>query len=220
MREFDSPGLRELHRILRVSTGPPQLQELDDGIIQQMLELNAFLRRELTPQGSSGIFTASILNTHTGSDTETTLVNPYTPGTTFVKPEWGDPVAAGLDVWLLAAHAEAVTGLGDFGGGGLALVSDSNAMGWRNEANAIAVNSQIMTYDQELAQGAQTFLMSNANDIIMLDERGNGGIRIPREADTRIEFQTIKTGAGAATYKLFMILGLFPAGMGQDGRAR
>jgi len=216
MREFDSPSLRNLHRILKISTGPPQLVDIQDDVLQQMIGVNPFMRRELTPQGSSGIFTASILNTHTGSDTITTDVNPYTPGTTFVDPTYGDPVDPDLDVWLIMAHAQVITGDGDFGDGFLSIIMDATAMGWRNEASAIAVNQIIQAYDSERPVGSINFLYSSGTDVLFLSTDGGTPIRISREGDARIRFQTIKAGVGAATYKLFLTLGLFPVGMGQD----
>ncbi len=212
MKEFDSAGLRELHRVLQMSKGPPQFVDYQDELVQQSVGLNPFLRRALSPGIGGGIFTATILNTHVGSDTITTTVDPNAPGTTFVGDAYPDPVPETLDCWLLAAHAEAVTGTGDFGGGFLAMLTDALGMGWRNEANAIAVISLVEIYTLELVVGNRTMLTGGgSDDFTQLDVHR----RITRNTDVR--FETVKTGAGAATYKAHLWFGLFPAGMGQDG---
>lgn len=212
MKEFDSPGLRELHRVLEMSKGPPQFVDYQDELVQQAVGLNPFLRRALAPGIGGGIFTASMLNTHVGSDTIVTDVNPHTPGTTFVGDEYPDPVPDNLDVWLLAAHSINVTAPGDFGGGSLSLLTDALGMGWRNEANAIAVNSLVEIYTQELAVGNAVMLTGGgSDDFTQLD------IHRRITPNTLIRFETVKSGVGAGSYKCFLWLGLFPAGMGQDG---
>ncbi len=216
MREFDSAGLREMARVLQISTGPPQLVEIDDEVVQQVVELDPFLRRGLTPANSTGIFTATILNTHVGSDTITTEVNPYTPGTTFVGNGYPAVVGPELDVWLLPGfNAKAVTGLADFNGGDFGLIYDTNAMGWRNEANGIAVRVPLAVYDQEDLFGNPTYLTGGAASGQTVIWPGPP-IRLRRTGDPRFRFQTRKAGAGAGSYLLSMLIGLFPAGMGQD----
>ncbi len=219
MREFDSPALSGLRRILQTSTGPPQIVELQDEIIQQVVDLLPVVRRGLTPGRQGGLFTASILNTHVGSDTITGDVNPYAPSTTFVGngyPAVVDPQE--FDVWLLQAYATEVSGGGDFGGGVVGLLTDALGMGWRNEANAIAVRQDLMVFNQETDYGGVTHLTDSVSGTTFLNQQG-GMVRIGGPAaDTRIRFRTVKAGVGAATYKLFMTLGVFPRALGQDGK--
>ena len=210
MQEVDSAALERVAKILRLSTGGSQLTEFQDELLQQVIDIMPMARRALTP-GRLGIFTATILNTHVGSDTITVDVDPYEPGTTFVGNGYPAVVDENFDVWLLAAHALNVTAPGDFGGGFLSLLTTALGMGWRNEANAIAVNSLIEVYNQETTFGNVVMLTGGgSDDFTHLDI----GRRIPR--DTVIRFQTVKSGVGAGTYKAFLWLGIFPAGLGQD----
>ncbi len=215
MREFDSAGLRQMARILQISTGQPQLVELQDQVLEQAIDLNPFLRRALVPEGSDGIFHATMLNTHSGSDIIETQVNPYAPGTTFAHPDW-NPVDPRFDVWLLGAAGKNITGGGDFGGGQFNLISNALGMAWRNEANAAAMTQTVMTWDVERTEMNTTFLYSNQNDVLLLWEKGGSAMRINRDASTLFSFITEKAGPGSASFKLFLTLGLFPAGMGQD----
>lgn len=219
MQEVDSDALKFVSKILRLSGTGSQETNFQDEVLQQTLDVLALVRRAGTPVLSTGIFTATILNTHVGSDTINTDVNPYSPGTTFVGNGYPAEVPANLDVWLLHAHAQGITGTGDFGGGQLSTIMDALGMGWRNEANAIAMLQPIMSWDVERTEGSLVFLYSNQNDVLLFSGRRSGGIRIPRHADTRIRFTTVKNGAGAGTFKAFLTLGLFPAGLGQDGTA-
>lgn len=212
MREFDSPGLREMARVLQLSTGSPQEVDLQDSIVQQSIGLNPFLRRGLTPAGSLGLFTATILNEHLGTDTITNDVDPYTPATAFIGNGYPAVVPANLDVWLLAAHAQNVTAPGDFTGGLLGVLSATGAMGWRNEAASIAMVQMYQLFNVEITFGNVVALgINSVGDVIM-----KGPVRLRRGQDS-IRFSTVKTGAGAGSYKAFLTLGVFPAGMGQDG---
>lgn len=217
-REFDSRALAQMARVLQQSTGSPQLVELDDQNIQQSFDLNPFVRRGLVPVPSQGIFTAQILNTHIGTDVITTEVNPYSPGTTFVGNGYPAAVGPEFDIWITAAQAQNITGSGDFGGGELSIIYDVNGMGWRNEANGIAQREVITFYssEQDLPGLGVTVLRFVSTKPYIEDYALPR--RVGRNADGRIRFTTVKTGAGAATYKLFLTLGIFPAGLGQDAR--
>lgn len=215
MREFDSRGLADMARVLGISTGQPQLVEIQDQILEQAIGLNPFLRRALAPAGSGGLFTASILNTHVGSDTITTDVDPYEPGTTFVGGGYPAVVSSIFDVWLLGLHSENITGGGDFGGGFFGVITDALGMGWRNEANAVAVIQLAQVYSLEGAIGNRSLLSTTAG-LSLTSNQVPLPFRIRRGRGT-FRFETVKTGVGAATYKAFLTLGVFPAGMGQDG---
>lgn len=210
-REFDSPGLRELARVLQISSGSPQQVDIQDSIVQQTIDLDPFLRRGLTPAGSLGIFTATILNTHIGSDTITTDIDPYAPATTFVGNGYPPVIESELDVWLLAAHARNITGSGDFGGGFLGVRTDPNGMGWRNEATATVMDQLYATFNQEAGAGNANVLRMSTSGAVFI----RGPIRI-RRGLSQITFETVKSGVGAGSYKAFLTLGVFPAGMGQD----
>lgn len=216
MREFDSPGLRSLRTILQTSRGPPQFVDLQDEILQQGIDVFPVIRRDLTLAQSSGIFTASLLNTHVGSDTIVTDVNPYSPGTTFVAPEYPDPLPENVDVYLLDAQAETSTGSGDFGGGFFGLISNGTAMAWRNVANEISVINVLQYWNIEATRGNRVVLYDQEANVAIYNSRGAGAIRISRHADMRIRFETVKAGVGAASYLLSMLLGVFPKTLGQD----
>jgi len=216
VQEVDSQALQLVAKVLQLSTGGSELTEFQDELLQQALDVSAIVRRGLTVAGSEGIFTASILNTHVGSDTITNDVNPYTMvGATFVGNAWPNPVGPEFDVWVLQANGINVTAPGDFGGGFWGLISDPNAMAWRNEANALAQIEPHSLYLQEVTFGGSVHLSDNSG-VSLWSHFGQTRLRVPRGADTRIRFQTVKSGVGAASYKLKLTLGLFPTGMGQD----
>jgi len=219
MREFDSAGLRTLRHILQTSSGPPQNVDLQDELIQQSLNVVAPIRRDLSPGGLGGLFTAKMFNGHGGSDTVTVDVNPYTlaevTGVGFIGNGYPLPVEQlTFDVWLLAASAQTITGSGDFGGGFAGLISGSAAMGWRRgSASSVAIINPFALYDQEVTYG---------NRVQLSDGAAGGHTLLPRpfriggSADVRIRFETVKAGAGAASYELDLLLGVWPASLGQD----
>jgi len=218
VQEVDSGALALVSRILQLSTTGSQLTEFQDELVQQSLDVSAFVRRALTPIGSTGIYTATILNTHVGNDTITTDVNPRTPGTTFVGNGYPDPVPENLDVWILQAYAEAVSGTdANFTSGALTLITDLLGMGWRNEAGASAQNQLLQTWDVVKTRGSIALLFDDAYNAYTAAFFQTIPLRLRHTADPRIRFQTVH-GAGAATHKLLLTLGLFPAGLGQDVR--
>lgn len=216
MQEVDSAALQRVAKVLQLSTGGAEQTDFQDELLQQVLDVAPIIRRGLTVAGSSGIFTATILNTHIGTDIVTTDVNPYSPGTTFVGNAYPPIVDEDLDVWVLAAQAQNITGQGDFGGGFFGTISDATGMGWRNEANAIAMEQIRMVWNQEVQFGHLIYLSDNSG-VSLMSHFGAQPFRVSHGANTRLRFDTKKIGAGAATFKLFLTLGVFPAGMGQDG---
>ena len=215
MREFDSPGLRDLHRVIEVSTGPPQIVDLQDEIIQQVIEVSPFIRRRLTPADSVGLFTARVLNSNTGSDTITNDLNPYTTVPASFVGGGYPALVENLDVWLLQATMENRSGPTDFGGGFLGIITDATGMGLSNTGAAIAAINILRYLDSEVVFGNRTALADSSSGL----SSWTGAIRISRRADTRIRFETVKTGVGVATYNLDLLFGLFPAGLGQDAVA-
>ena len=216
MREFDSPGLRPLRETLQTSGGPPQFVDLQDELVQQTIDVMPTVRRGNAPGSLGGVFTASILNTHVGTDIITTDVNPRTPGTTFVGNGYPAAVPINLDVWLLDAFAITETGAGDFAGGALSLIYDATAMGWRNEASGIAVVQKLMTMDQEVSVNGVNHLRMTVSGAIFLNQMAGKSRIVGPASDVRLRWRSRKAGVGAATYKVFLTLGLFPTTTGQD----
>lgn len=216
MREFDSAGLRSLRTVLQTSEGPPQIVELQDEIVQQSIDVMPVIRRDLAAGNVDGIFTATILNTHVGSDTIVTDINPYGPLTTFVGNGYPAQIEGELDVWLLQAYAATLTGSGDFGGGVMALLYNALSMGWRNAANSATMRQDLLVFNQETDYAGITHLTDSVSGTTFLNQQG-GHTRIgPQQGNVRIRFRTVKSGVGAATYLLHLTLGLFPISLGQD----
>ncbi len=220
MQDVDSGALALVARTLQLSTAGSQLTEFQDELVQQMLDVHPFVRRALAPIGSQGIFTASILNTHVGDDTITTEVNPRSPGTLFVGNGYPDLVPPNLDVWILQAYGEAVTGTAaNFATGILTLITEDIGMGWRNEASDSALRQLLMCWDKILQRGDIELLFDDQYNAFTAEFYGTIPLRLRHTANTRIRFTTVH-GTGGATYKLLLTLGLFPAGMGQDVLSR
>lgn len=220
MQEVDSAALTRVSKVLQLSTTGAELTEFQDELLQQVLDVAPMVRRGLTLDISGGIYTATILNTHVGSDTITTDVNPYVPATTFVGNGFPAEVSDAFDVWLLGLHAQNITAPGDFGGGFFGIITGTLGMAWRNEAGSIAMVQVIDLWKQETS--------GTGNLVVLTAEfaapAATGFIKLPmrirRSADVRFRFETVKSGVGAGTYKVFLTLGLFPAGLGQDVVAR
>lgn len=221
MRDVDSQVLGSVARTLGLAGAGAPVTVFEDGILQQVLDVSALVRRGGTISSSTGIYSARLTNIHVGTDTIVTDLCPARPAlnsasVAFLSADWPTPVPRSLDVWLLSAFATTAAGSGDLEGGALQLLygADQMAMG----SSRIATNIFLQLYEVEVDIGTiVTFLSfdSAASPPSLLPIR----LRPPGvDGNPFIRFTTQKTGGGAATYQLDLLLGLFPAGLGQDVR--
>lgn len=228
MRLWDSDALRNLGKILGLRTKLPERIDFQDDLVQVTLDPLWEIRRALAlPRAGGGFFTARIENgPHAvGVDTIISTVDPYdlnnsgNTAVTYTDPEYPVPVPEELDVWLIACTASVKAGAGNFSSGSLHYLIDANSMGWRtDDTSAIATGDFLRLYANEVAGPVFTLLVGPDLTPDFLFQRP---YRLPRarvfDSSTvrGLRFTTENTG-GTPTYRLDMLFGLFPAGMGQD----
>jgi len=211
---IDSEALVYLKRILSMPGAGSSETVLDDGNVTQVLDILPIVRRSLTPIESGGIFVGMMENVHGGADDEASEIDPYAPGACAIGGYPPD-VREGLDVWLLRADVRRTALAGELTGGQLRFDTSIEAQGWAIDDAAACL----------LGQGDQSVLAQWGN----IDTTVNGGIHPAAEVGTgalyvkvgvrirrglRLRFDT--TSAGAATFRLVMLIGLFPEALGQD----
>lgn len=226
MRKLESGALSGLSKVLGIGGGLAGAETMfDDESLQQVLDVAPYLRRSLSNLGTQGIFLQMISNTHdaAGASTVTGTITPYkNPGGVAAGP-WPKEVPETQDVWLLGVRAETLSGPANFTAGRLtlqfpagsgynvALVPASTGV-TGSAAVATAGGLTIRGYTQEVALGAL------GTELAGPDGENIGQLvipfRIPRNA--QLIWSTVTTALGASVYQCRMILGLFPAGYGQD----
>jgi len=171
------------------------------------------LRRGDSLATQSGWFQGVMRNVHAGADDQESVIDPYAPGVAAVPP-YPTVVPAGFDVWLLSASAIRQTGAGDIVEAGLNMNPSGATQGWGvNQAGAqVVAGPRVWLARWDELDAALTGV--NAN---LLTEAGELsvriGLRIPRQAST-LEFHT--ESAGAATFQVSLVMGIFPESLGQD----
>jgi len=230
-RTMNSQALVLLDRMLGLSgPGGEQYTTLDDGNVQQVLEISEVARRSLTPAGSGGVFT---MRSRVQSTSNTGLlrnrIDPYnftsqiTGGLTTRVNGYPTPVPRGFDVWLIGASAWSATPVDRLDWIQLDLTMPSSMCALNQTtvdngtpiqaANDIAFNP-LVRWDTVLPNdfvpgvtGVQVWATENGTTYIPLGMRLRRGTFI----DTLCE-------VGAANISGFttLTIGLFPEGLGQD----
>jgi len=213
-KKIDSDALGILNKSLGLTGAGSPITELQDGIVDQTLDVGPIARRGRTLQPSGGIFTAVMRNVHAGATSLTSEETPYDILAANALPPWPTPVPAQFDVWLLSASLRRVAGTGTIAAT-LSIRYEATQQGWgiddSNAAVALLSITSVAFWDAVVVAG----------DLVMCFTSGGGGsrwpinMRLPRKPNTTLVFGS--TAGAAATYVCDIILGLFPVALGQDG---
>jgi len=207
MRQVTSQALDNINEVVGLGRGGAQLTQFEDGILQQTLVANDFIRRSKALGGSEGLFGLEMANVHAGATTISLNVDPYalTLGTEI--PPYPTPVPRGFDFWLLDATV-LTTGAG--------IITDADVhMTWPATKTAFLVAGStfhaMAAWDGDAVVGTIARWMTANGEINTIRQRL--GVRVPRGAT--IGFGSAASAAGTATFQI--TCALLPAGLGQDG---
>lgn len=208
MLKIEGPGLEGLREAIGATGQGSQFTELPDGVVDQVLDVGPIIRRGRTPAGSSGIFTAEIANVHVAGALVATEIDPYSAGS--AVSGYPTPIPPGFDVWLLQSWA--------WFSSGAALIDAQLAVNQPATRFAFSGAAQAITQPIRSYHIATLSSLSIAG-VTCYRSIGDGLIgarhpyRIPRGAT--IQWVT-NNAAAAANYRVDLLLGVFPAGFGQD----
>lgn len=210
MMQVDGPALATIREALGLTGAGAQITEYPDGIVEQVLDIAPLIRRGRTTNQSSGLFSAIMANVHAGAGTLDLAIDPYN----FVpnaRSGWPQPVPPGFDVWLLRAGAFQLAA---------AAVVDAMLYVAYPElqvaygAYATYGSAQVIQAYNTAALGAVTVYGTSYLRALGTGVIGNRiQTRLPR--GSTLGWQSNAGGIGTAA--MFLVLGLFPAGLGQDG---
>ncbi len=188
---------------------------LDDENLTQVLPIVPDIgRRGLTIGNIGGWHVGILENGHAGDDGEVSSILPYRPADDNVAP-YPSPVPDGFDVWLLGIAGRRVSGTGTLAGADMGLNVPTAGQGWGVDDEGASVLAtpiiQLAKFD-----GIDTSI-GPSNDP-MITEGGQYfvrvGLRVPRGGT--LVFASESGGAAAVVFHAMFVLGLFPAGLGQD----
>lgn len=213
MQEVDSQVLQTITKVLQLGGRGSQHTEFDDGILQQSLDVAPLVRRGGTIIPTDGMFTAVMETIHAAANTQTATQTPYdlpvpAPVGSFIQSPYPFPIGPEFDLWLLSADVNVQSGTGTTDAG-LTVIYPAALDGWGNVAAPGARGMFYGVWDTEVAVGPGIQLAEVGTD--KLSAIWNP-VRLPRGGTLR--FRTVSTGI--VTFRCTLLLGLFPAGLGQD----
>jgi hypothetical protein len=215
MREVDTDALRAVAGSLGVQNPVTAVGQVvfDDENLQQVLVVNDLIRRGRTFAKSEGLWTGRIINSHTDAESIATTVDPYAVSSPLAG--YPSPLPAGFDVWLLDVLAVAnATGVLDNAPPAWAYIQyPATSMAFGGTAQLVTMALKVWDTDNTLSGGAVVLRTAGVNQYI---SSGNTQlpVRIPRGAVIGWNSTSLITG----TLTLLLLLGVFPSGLGQDGR--
>ncbi len=214
-REVDSGALIALEEQLGLSGNARGITVLRDDDVFQVVDIVAAARRSLADVRTRGLFYAILRTISAAGAPAFVSLDPYAVDQADVLGTWPTPVPEGFDVWLLEASVT-VSG-GTFTAGDVAVLQLGNfarqqAFG-RNSAGAPVSATPAHTlamWDGVVSDGFTTFLTAEGGAL-------RPTVKIGRRLIPGQQIQVVIDPTGACTCDFQVQLGLFPAGLGQDG---
>jgi hypothetical protein len=223
VREVDTSALRLVARALGIGNPGTATGHVvfDDANLQQVLDVAPLARRGAGPPVQEGIWSIAFKHDHSAAPnaTLTSTLQPYNmnascaAGTSATGAAWPNPMPEGLDIWLLWSNAYLITGAtANFGTALLDIVYPATS-------NAYSCNTALGTRSQQIHAYDGVQALVGASPILTL--MGTGaiggkiGMRLPR--GSQIRWRTLNANDAAISVQTNITIGLFSAGLGQDG---
>lgn len=212
-QEIKGDALSSVKTALGLGAGGEQSTELQDGVVDQVIDLIPMVRRGRTQAATDGLYTAQMVNVHGAADSKVASQIPYELIAGGIEP-YPSIMPPQFDVWLMGAMVTRISGTGTVEAI-LAMRFGTNKMGWAINQDGDAVtptNPEFVLglWDALINEGTTFALLAGTNGTYL-----KIGQRLPRGAGSDLKFRT--TASAIATYNCNLILGVFPMSLGQDG---
>lgn len=190
---------------------------LDDDSISMVLPVLPDVARRGLSVGAGGQFQAIMENVHSAADAESSVIDPYNADDTAVPP-FPAVVSRDFDIWLIRASMVRTSGAGTLVGGVLKFQapldqSPSLGIGIDDAGAPVTNNTQQAFCHWDLLVSGITAV--NAFGINAKSGQAEYILIARLPFGSKLHFHT-EAGTASATFRLTMVLGLFPAGLGQD----
>jgi len=199
--------LRKAYGLAGVGSGET---ELDDGRLDQVVDVNPIARRSMSDAGTTGMYSGLCLMTMpAGASSSAAYLSAYNVGTSNFQP-WTTPVIDRLDIWLIGVGCARVSGtVGNFTTASVSLYTPSDHLGFaiNNSANSIAAQATNICLAQWDTLGA---------DSVALQEDGTSWQPVGKRLRRGEHFVFRCTATNAVVVELTVQLALQPVALGQD----
>ena len=213
-KKIDSDALEIVNKSLGLTGAGSPVTELQDGVVDQILDVGPAARRGRSIAPSDGIFTGLIQNGHLAGDERTTQLDVYEVGTVVSIPPYPAIVPVQFDIWLLYATVRRSTGAATVDAALFYQMPSAN-QGWGvDNAGAQVVESAPMAlafWDTLQVLNTTFGLMGTLGPMAKI------GIRLPRGNPVNGSLRFVSSTSAAATIQCQMVFGIFPVSLGQDG---
>ncbi len=214
-KRVDSDALGILNQALGLTGAGSPITELQDGVVDQGLDVAPIVRRSRTQAATDGIYTAVLRNEHGASGALSSSIRPYDVENAAEVAPYPRQMPRQFDIWILDATCRRTAGSGTLVGG-LFIRYPISQQGWGIDDgdSAVALLSivPVAIWNIVFSTGGTLPCTSTSH---LLGLQGNG-IRLPRQRQLALVFET--DAAALATFVCDVTLGVFPVSLGQDGR--
>lgn len=214
-REVDSGALIALESQLGLSGQARGLTFLQDDQVFSVFDVALAARRSLADVRTRGLFYAILRTISAAGAPAFVSVDPYAVDAADVLGTWPTPVPEGFDVWLL--EASVTVSAGTFTAGDVAVLQLGNfarQQGFGVDSAGAPVSATpahtMAMWDGVVSDGFTTFLTAEGGAL-------RPTVKIGRRMIPGQQIQGVIDPTGACTCDFQIQLGLFPAGLGQDG---
>jgi len=188
---------------------------LDDENLTQVLPIvPEIARRSLTVGNVGGIFTAVLENVHSGADFEQSNILVYEPAAAARIPPYPEVVGPDFDIWLLGCSLIRSAGVGDLVYGRCGWNPSQETQGLGIDDAGAAVETTPIIGLARFNNTDDSFVGSVVADGITAQGLNYQPINLRLSRRANLVFSS--EAAAAAEFQLICVMGLFPAGMGQD----
>jgi len=205
--------LSPIQRLIGMAPSPSPTVLDDDSVSLTMPIVPHIARRSLVGKPNGGWFEGVLENVHSGADDEQSSINPYAAGLDAVPP-YPMAINDNFDIWLIAVMGRRSSGAGGLTGAIMTIDPPTHSQGWgRDDVGAPVVGSppmRVAFFDgvEETVAGITPSPMITEQGLLLQPIN----LRIPHDA--LLTFHS--TSAAAAEFQAIFLVGLFPAGLGQD----
>lgn len=211
---IDSQALGIVNKSLGLTGRGAAETELLDGTVDQVLDVGPIARRGGTLAGTEGVFRVVLRNIHAGAGDVSTSWQPYSSAAVGTFAPFPTPMPDNLDVWLLGASVQIVSGAGSLEHAALRLTNVQLGVGIDSAAAAIASTS-VMTlayWNTSLGFLSPSFAATQSR----LPYKALN-IRIPRKGAVASPFVVFGSqSSGVNSIDAVLLVGVFPVALGQD----
>jgi len=211
VKKVDSQALGIVNRALGLTgAGSPETEFLD-GVIDQVLDVTALIRRGRALADTSGMFFPTLRVANASATTADANIDPYNVGVGNAVAPYPPAVPTSQDVWLLGASVRQVSGTGTLS------ATLSLTVGTRNQGFGDDNFGGLNLVSEPIRLAFWDAIGTDATNFGILNQLGTHqriGIRVPRNISTLVFSLTT---SAAATFDCQLIVGLFPVALGQDG---